>query len=102
MKYLICSCALYLYTVYVQTELQQQEAELSLNRSSAIAMIENEEKRVDVTLLLRDKPEINEDVLKKYDDADVDVGSDGFDSSRSGRIAIAYIYTYIYIHVLIL
>ena len=45
-------------------------------------MIENEEKRVDVTLLLRDKPEINEDVLKKYDDADVDVDSDGFDSSR--------------------
>ena len=67
---------------WLKTDLEQQEAELSLNRGSAIAMIENE-KRVDVTLLLRDKPEIDEDVLKKYDDADVDVGSDGFDSSRS-------------------
>ena len=43
----------------------------------------NEEKKVDVTLLLKNKPEIDEEVLKKYDDADVDAGSsDGFDSSR--------------------
>ena len=80
------------------TELQQQEAELSLNRNSAIAMIENEEKRVDVTLLLRDKPEINEDVLKKYDDADVDVDSDGFDSSRSVHIH-THVHAYIHIYI---
>ena len=61
-------------------------------------MIENEEKRVDVTLLLRDKPEIDEDVLKKYDDADVDVESDGFDSSRSVHIQ-TYIHTYIHIYI---
>lgn len=67
----------------LRSELEKQEAELSLNRKSAIAMIENEEKKVDVTLLLKNKPEIDEEVLKKYDDADVDAGSsDGFDSSR--------------------
>lgn len=64
-------------------ELSKKEAEISLDKRDAIAMIENEEKKVDVTLLLKDKPEINEEVLKKYDDADIDAGSsDGFDSSR--------------------
>jgi protein CWC15 len=67
----------------LKSELELQESENGMDRKNAIAMIEFEEKKVDLTLLLKNKPEIDEEVLKKYDDADIDAGSsDGFDSSR--------------------
>jgi protein CWC15 len=64
-------------------DLDRKEQEYLSQKNKAIAMILQEEKKVDVPLLIKNKPEMNEDILKKFDDADVDEGSsDGFDSSR--------------------
>lgn len=64
-------------------ELDRKEQEYASQKNKAITMILQEEKKVDVPLLLKNKPEIDQEVLKKYDDADVEGDSDdGFDSSR--------------------
>jgi protein CWC15 len=64
-------------------ELETKEELNLIDKKSAISMIENEEKKVDVILLLKNKPDIDPELLKKYDDADINnSGSeDGFDSS---------------------
>lgn len=64
-------------------ELDRKEQEYASQKNKAITMILQEEKKVDVPLLLKNKPEIDQEVLKKYDDADIEGDSDdGFDSSR--------------------
>lgn len=63
-------------------ELDRKEQEYVSQKNKAITMILQEEKKVDVPLLLKNKPEVDQEVLKKYDDADIDENSDdGFDSS---------------------
>lgn len=72
-----------LRNVDLKYDLDRKEEEHIVQKNKAIVMILNEEKKVDIPLLLKNKPEVNEEVLKKYDDSDVDQGSDdGFDSSR--------------------
>lgn len=64
-------------------DLDRKEQEYLSQKNKAIAMILQEEKKVDVPLLIKNKPEVDEEILKKYDDSDVEDGSDdGFDSSR--------------------
>lgn len=63
-------------------DLDRKEQEYVAQKNKAITMILQEEKKIDVPLLLKNKPEIDEEVLKKYDDADIDQSDDGFDSSR--------------------
>ena len=70
-------------------DLERKEQEYVSQKNKAINMILQEEKKVDVQLLLKNKPEVDEeDLKKKYDDADIDADSDdgsdsdGFDSSR--------------------
>lgn len=65
-----------------ELELKEQKHEFEKNK--AFNTLLNEEKKVDVALLLKDRPEVNVDDLKeKYDDADIDEGNsdDEFDSS---------------------
>jgi protein CWC15 len=64
-------------------DLDRKEQEHLPQKNKAIAMILQEERKVDVPLLIKNKPEADEAILKKFDDSDVDNGSDdGFDSSR--------------------
>lgn len=63
-------------------DLDRKEQEYVAQKNKAITMILQEEKKIDVQLLLKNKPEIDEEVLKKYDDDDIDQSDDGFDSSR--------------------
>mmetsp|Transcript_103155 Transcript_103155/g.202247 ORF Transcript_103155/g.202247 Transcript_103155/m.202247 type:complete len:231 (-) Transcript_103155:69-761(-) len=64
-------------------DLDRKEEEYLSQKNKAIAMIVQEERKVDIPLMIKNKPEVNEEILKKYDDADIDEGSndDGFDSS---------------------
>jgi protein CWC15 len=72
-----------LRNVDLRYDLDKKEQEHLSQKNKAISMILQEEKKVDVPLLLQNKPEVNEEILKKYDDADIDEDSDdGFDSSR--------------------
>jgi protein CWC15 len=65
-------------------ELDRKEEEYTSQKNKAFSMVLEEEKKVDVKLLLENKPTpVDQDILNKYDDADIDGGSDdGFDSSR--------------------
>lgn len=67
----------------LRQELEKNEQINSVDKNNTMSLIQDEEKKVDVTLLLKNKPELDEEVLKKYDDADVDDDrSDGsFDES---------------------
>ena len=67
----------------LRNELDRKEQDYASQKNKALHMILEEEKKVDVMLLLKNKPEVDQEILKKYDDADIDAGSeDGFDSSR--------------------
>ncbi len=66
----------------LRNDLDRKEQEYASQKNKAITMILQEEKKIDVPLLLKNKPEIDEEVLKKYDDDDIDQSDDGFDSSR--------------------
>eukprot|EP00598_Pedospumella_elongata_P006050 CAMPEP_0184972788 /NCGR_PEP_ID=MMETSP1098-20130426/4749_1 /TAXON_ID=89044 /ORGANISM="Spumella elongata, Strain CCAP 955/1" /LENGTH=226 /DNA_ID=CAMNT_0027495161 /DNA_START=41 /DNA_END=721 /DNA_ORIENTATION=- len=65
----------------LRNDLDRKEQEYASQKNKAITMILQEEKKIDVPLLLKNKPEIDEEVLKKYDDDDIDQSDDGFDSS---------------------
>ena len=54
---------------------------------AALSFLAEEEKKVNVQLLLKDKPELDPDSLKKYDDADIDIGNDSDSSRDSGKEA---------------
>ena len=68
-------------------EIESREEAHIKEKNRALALITEEERKVDVPLLLLNKPEIDPVVLQKYDDADAEVdydekSDDGFDSSR--------------------
>ena len=67
-----------------RSDLEQKERSYEQQSKQPLSRIMQEERQVDVTLLLKNKPEIDLEVLKKYDDGDVNEGeSDAdFDSSR--------------------
>lgn len=67
-----------------RSDLEQKERSYEQQSKQPLSRIIQEERQVDVTLLLKNKPEIDLEVLKKYDDGDVNEGeSDAdFDSSR--------------------
>ena len=68
-----------------RSDLDLKERAYEQQSKQALSRIMQEEKQVDVTMLLKNKPEIDQEVLKKYDDGDVNEGEseDGdFDSSR--------------------
>lgn len=66
-------------------EIESREEAHTKERNRTLALITEEERKVDVPLLLMNKPEIDPVVLQKYDDADAEVdyeeNDDGFDSS---------------------
>ncbi len=67
----------------LKSEIDLKETTHINEKNKSFALITNEEKKVDVPLLLKNKPEIVPESLQKYDDADVDDRSDdGFGSSR--------------------
>jgi protein CWC15 len=67
----------------LREDLDQKEEEYERQKNKTLNMILDEEKKVDVQLLLKYQPEIVPENLKKYDDADADNGEDdGFDSFR--------------------
>lgn len=69
----------------LKTEIDAKEEAFIAEKNKSFALITNEEKKVNVPLLLKNKPEVNPEALQKYDDADVeddDASGDGFDSSR--------------------
>ncbi len=69
----------------LRTEIDKNENAQINEKNKTIALITNEERKVDVPLLLKNKPEIDPESLRKYDDADVEndeESGDGFDSSR--------------------
>lgn len=68
-------------------EIEAKEDAHIKEKNRTLALITEEERKVDVPLLLMNKPEIDPVVLQKYDDADAEVdyeekSDDGFDSSR--------------------
>eukprot|EP01038_Epipyxis_sp_PR26KG_P004084 gene4084-5832_t len=71
----------------MKAELQKQESKFKSNvfGGENLLLIEKEEKKIDTTLLLMNKPEIVPEILNKYDDADAPIGNSGdeFDSSSS-------------------
>jgi protein CWC15 len=64
-------------------ELDEKE-KLNSKKNKNLEFIELEEKNIDVQLLLKNKPDIELDHLKKYDDSDAKIGNsdDEFESSR--------------------
>jgi hypothetical protein len=69
--------------VNLKEVLATKEAEFISQKNKSLNLILQEEKKVDVPLLLKAAPEVDEEKLKKYDDSDREVESDdGFDSSR--------------------
>lgn len=67
-------------------DIESREDAITKERNRTMALITEEERKVDVPLLLMNKPEVDPVVLQKYDDADVEVdyeekSDDGFDSS---------------------
>jgi len=69
-----------------RSDLEQKERVYEQQSKQSLSRIMQEERQVDVTLLLKNKPEIDLEVLKKYDDCDVNEGEsdNDFDSSRLG------------------
>jgi hypothetical protein len=67
-----------------RSDLDQKQRSYEQQSKQPLSRIMQEERQVDVTLLLKNKPDIDPEVLKKYDDGDVNEGeSDAdFDSSR--------------------
>ena len=68
-------------------ELEKREYEHLSEKNKLIAMIENEEKKIDTVPLLKERAEIQvTEISSKYNDADVDATGededDDFDSSR--------------------
>lgn len=69
-------------------ELERREHEHLSEKSKLIAMIENEEKKIDAVPLLKERAEVSTPSLaSKYNDADIDAtghneDDDDFDSSR--------------------
>ncbi len=56
----------------LREDLDQQEEEYERQKNKTLNMILDEEKKVDVKLLLKYQPEIVPENLKKYDDADAE------------------------------
>ena len=67
-----------------RSDLDQKQRSYEQQSKQPLSRIIQEERQVDVTLLLKNKPDIDPEALKKYDDGDVNEGeSDAdFDSSR--------------------
>lgn len=65
-------------------ELDTKEQQFDNQKNKTMSLILNEEKKIDVTLLIKNQPEYNTETLKKYDDADINENEsdDDFDSSR--------------------
>jgi hypothetical protein len=76
-------------------ELEQREFEHLSEKNKIIAMIENEEKKVNIVPLLKYHPE--ETILNKYDDRDVETANKEESDFSSSR----YCYYRTYIHYLI-
>lgn len=68
-------------------ELEQREFEHLSEKNKLIAMIENEEKKIDAVPLLKERAEVqSQDVGAKYNDADVDTnGHNGSDDDDDGE-----------------
>ncbi len=69
----------------LKTEIDANENSQLVEKNKTLQLITNEEKKVDIPLLLKNKPEVDPELLQKYDDADVDneeASGEDFDSSR--------------------
>lgn len=68
----------------LKAEILKKEDEILTQNDKAMTRILEEEKKIDVTLLLKNRAEVDEEELKKFDDEDADVvnSDDDFDSSR--------------------
>ncbi len=65
-----------------KNQLDKNEAEVLANKNKDLVHLLEEEKKVDVKLLM-DKPEVDPDKINKYDDADADLGDSDKDLENS-------------------
>jgi protein CWC15 len=66
-----------------RSTLEVREKEEDIKKSNGLQLVQAEEKKVDVTRLLADKPAIDEEVFNKYDDADAEDTEEDDDISSS-------------------